>query len=75
MYTHLFFTNVIIFFSFLSVIRLNVIGHFRETLIAVCSTPSSPFNEFGATLLKFLLTEKRKEKKIITFVKNKWVYM
>lgn len=36
-------------------------GHFSETLIAVCSTPSSPlraaFPAEAATLLKFLLTE------------------
>ena len=48
-----------------SVIRLKVIGHFNETLIAVCSTPSSPFNEFGAALLKFLLTEKKNNINII----------
>lgn len=38
-------------------ILLNVIGHFRETFMAVCSTPSSPFNALladAATLLKFL---------------------
>lgn len=38
----------------------NVIGHFRDTLMAVCSTPSSPLRvalpEEAATLLKFLLT-------------------
>lgn len=36
-------------------------GHFNETLMAVCSTPSSPFRVVfpaeAATLLKFLLTE------------------
>lgn len=36
-------------------------GHFSETLMAVCSTPSSPlrvvFPAEAATLLKFLLTE------------------
>lgn len=35
-------------------------GHFRETLMAVCSTPSSPLRvvlpEEAATLLKFRLT-------------------
>lgn len=35
-------------------------GHFRDTLMAVCSTPSSPlrvvFPDEAATLLKFLLT-------------------
>lgn len=41
-------------------IRRKVIGHFRDTLIAVCSTPSSPLGP-GVPgmlpLLKFLLTE------------------
>lgn len=41
-------------------IRRNVIGHLRDTLMAVCSTPSSPFSvafpEDAATLLKFLFT-------------------
>lgn len=40
--------------------RRNVIGHFRDTLMAVCSTPSSPLRvvlpDEAATLLKFLLT-------------------
>jgi hypothetical protein len=40
--------------------RRNVMGHFRDTLMAVCSTPSSPLRvvlpEEAATLLKFLLT-------------------
>lgn len=40
--------------------RRNVMGHFRDTLMAVCSTPSSPlrvvFPDEAATLLKFLLT-------------------
>lgn len=48
-----------------SCIRRKVIGHLRETLMAVCSTPSSPlsvaFPVDAATLLKFLLTLKRKE--------------
>lgn len=48
-----------------SVIRLKVIGHFNETLIAVCSTPSSPLNELDGTLLKFLLTEKKNNINII----------
>lgn len=37
-------------------------GHFSDTLMAVCSTPSSPLRVVlpaeAATLLKFLLTEK-----------------
>lgn len=41
--------------------RLNVMGHFKDTLMAVCSTPSSPLRVVlpaeAATLLKFLLTE------------------
>lgn len=40
-------------------IRLNVIGHLRDTLIAVCSTPSSPFRPGVpgiVPLLKFLFT-------------------
>jgi len=44
--------------------RLKVMGHFSDTLMAVCSTPSSPFRVVlpadAATLLKFLLTEERK---------------
>lgn len=40
--------------------RRNVMGHFRDTLMAVCSTPSSPLRvvlpDEAATLLKFLLT-------------------
>jgi len=44
--------------------RRKVIGHFKETLMAVCSTPSSPFNP-GVPgmdpLLKFLFTETREE--------------
>lgn len=40
--------------------RRNVMGHFRDTLMAVCSTPSSPLRvvlpEEAATLLKFRLT-------------------
>lgn len=40
-----------------NVIRLNVMGHFNETLMAVCSTPSSPFMPlFGVpAFVKFLL--------------------
>lgn len=38
-------------------------GHFRDTLMAVCSTPSSPFSVVlpaeAATLLKFLLTKEK----------------
>lgn len=38
-------------------------GHFSDTLMAVCSTPSSPLRVVlpaeAATLLKFLLTKKR----------------
>lgn len=45
--------------------RRKVIGHFKETLIAVCSTPSSPFNP-GVPgmepLLKFLFTERQSMK-------------
>lgn len=40
-------------------------GHFSDTLMAVCSTPSSPFRVVlpaeAATLLKFLLTKKDRE--------------
>lgn len=40
--------------------RRNVMGHFRDTLMAVCSTPSSPLRvvlpDEAATLLKFRLT-------------------
>ena len=44
-------------------IRIQVIGHLRGTLIAVCSTPSSPLIvELFVTLEKFLLTVKRKTK-------------
>lgn len=43
-----------------SCMRRNVMGHFRDTLMAVCSTPSSPLRvvlpEEAATLLKFRLT-------------------
>ncbi len=39
-------------------------GHFSDTLMAVCSTPSSPFRVVlpadAATLLKFLLTKETK---------------
>lgn len=39
-------------------------GHFSDTLMAVCSTPSSPLRVVlpaeAATLLKFLLTTKTK---------------
>lgn len=42
--------------------RRKVMGHFSDTLMAVCSTPSSPLRVVlpaeAATLLKFLLTEK-----------------
>lgn len=47
-------------------IRLNVIGHFRDTLMAVCSTPSSPFRPGVpgmVPLLKFLFTETKREGK------------
>lgn len=40
--------------------RRNVIGHFNDTLMAVCSTPSSPFSPGVPAiepLLKFLFTE------------------
>lgn len=41
--------------------RRKVMGHFSDTLMAVCSTPSSPLRVVlpaeAATLLKFLLTE------------------
>lgn len=43
--------------------RRKVMGHFRDTLMAVCSTPSSPFSVVlpaeAATLLKFLLTKEK----------------
>lgn len=40
-----------------SIIRRNVIGHLSDTLMAVCSTPSSPFKVLlFVTLVKFLLT-------------------
>lgn len=45
--------------------RRKVIGHLRETLMAVCSTPSSPFSPGVpgmVPLLKFLLTGSRKVK-------------
>lgn len=49
-----------------SCIRRKVIGHFRETLMAVCSTPSSPLSvalpDDAATLLKFLLTLRQKDR-------------
>lgn len=41
-------------------ILLNVIGHFNETLIAVCSTPSSPFIIAWPVIWKCLLTETEK---------------
>ena len=41
-------------------------GHFSDTFMAVCSTPSSPLRVVlpaeAATLLKFLLTKKKKQK-------------
>lgn len=41
-------------------------GHFSDTLMAVCSTPSSPLRVVlpaeAATLLKFLLTKKNNKK-------------
>ena len=44
--------------------RRKVMGHFSDTLMAVCSTPSSPLRVVlpaeAATLLKFLLTKNRK---------------
>ena len=47
--------------------RLKVTGHLRETLMAVCSTPSSPFRVAlpaeAATLLKFLLTDREKRER------------
>lgn len=52
-----------------SCIRRKVIGHLRETLMAVCSTPSSPLSvalpDDAATLLKFLLTLMQKERNIV----------
>lgn len=43
-------------------------GHFSDTLMAVCSTPSSPLRVVlpaeAATLLKFLLTKKKKQKTV-----------
>lgn len=46
-------------------------GHFSDTLMAVCSTPSSPLRVVlpaeAATLLKFLLTKKTKQKKTKCF--------
>lgn len=48
-----------------SCIRRKVIGHLSETLMAVCSTPSSPLSvalpDDAATLLKFLLTLTQKK--------------
>lgn len=45
-------------------IRRKVIGHLSDTLMAVCSTPSSPFivvfPDEAATLLKFLFTKAMK---------------
>lgn len=43
-------------------IGLKVIGHFKDTFMAVCSTPSSPFNAplDAATLAKFLLTVRKR---------------
>lgn len=52
-----------------SCIRRKVIGHLRETLMAVCSTPSSPLSvalpDDAATLLKFLLTLMQKERYVV----------
>lgn len=49
-----------------SCIRRKVIGHLRDTLMAVCSTPSSPLSvalpDDAATLLKFLLTVMQKKR-------------
>lgn len=43
-----------------SIIRRNVIGHLSDTLMAVCSTPSSPFKLLlFVTLVKFRLTGKK----------------
>lgn len=46
--------------------RRNVMGHFRDTLMAVCSTPSSPLRvvlpDEAATLLKFRLTVGRRHR-------------
>lgn len=53
-------------------IRLNVIGHLRDTLIAVCSTPSSPFRPGVpgmVPLLKFLFTLQEKQKNPSHFTK------
>ena len=57
-----------------SVIRRKVIGHFNETLIAVCSTPSS-FNALllVAALVKFLLTENRKYTELFTPWLSKYI--
>ncbi len=50
--------------------RRKVMGHFSDTLMAVCSTPSSPFRVVlpaeAATLLKFLLTKMRKHFRTVT---------
>lgn len=43
-----------------NIIRRNVIGHLSDTLMAVCSTPSSPFKLLlFVTLVKFRLTGKK----------------
>ena len=46
-------------------IRMQVIGHLSGTLMAVCSTPSSPLIvELLVTLEKFLLTVRRKTNQV-----------
>lgn len=54
--------------------RRNVIGHFSETLMAVCSTPSSPLRVVlpadAATLLKFLLTRNKEQHVLVYNVSN-----
>ncbi|KAG9354877.1 hypothetical protein JZ751_001590, partial [Albula glossodonta] len=48
--------------------RRKVIGHLRDTLIAVCSTPSSPFSPGVpgiVPLLKFLFTKREKERETL----------
>lgn len=56
--------------------RLNVIGQFSEILMAVCSTPSSPFRPAPATdtatLLKLLFTEDTDRTKTDKYKTNHW---
>lgn len=52
-----------------SIIRRNVIGHLSDTLMAVCSTPSSPFKLLlFVTLVKFRLTGKKIDSKMSNMI-------